>query len=351
MIVDMIRNDLGRIAKSGTIRVAELFCTERYSTLWQMTSTINAQSNASLTGIFRALFPCASITGAPKVSTMGIIHELETTPRKVYTGTIGYFSPGQKAQFSVAIRTTVVDREMHTAEYGVGGGIVWDSTSTDEYAEALLKAHILKKSPPEFSLIETMLWTPEQGFVLFEKHIERLVDSATYFGFPTSRRNIEEHLHQLGSRFTTPQRMRLLLDKSGNLNSESREFQPTVRSVQVKMAKQSIDSKDIFLFHKTTKRDMYDNAHADFPEVDDVLLYNETGELTEFTIGNLVMELDEQMVTPPVKCGLLAGVFRAHLLETAQVVERVVTIQELIACTKVFRVNSIRGWEQAHLQE
>ncbi len=170
MIVDMIRNDLGRIAEIGSVQVPELFAIEKYPTLFQMTSTVQAKTNASLDEIFSALFPCASITGAPKVSTMNIIAELETTPRKIYTGSIGYISPNRKAQFSVAIRTALIDRENKTAEYGVGGGIVWDSTSADEYSEALLKARVLTERPRTFDLIETLLWTPEEGYFLREKH-------------------------------------------------------------------------------------------------------------------------------------------------------------------------------------
>jgi len=188
MIVDMIRNDLGRIAKVGSVQVPELFTVEKYSTLWQMTSTVQAKTSASLTQIFSALYPCASITGAPKVSTMRIISELETTPRKIYTGSIGYIAPNRKAKFNVAIRTALIDRETQTAEYGVGGGIVWDSTSTDEYAEALLKARVLTDETPQFALLETILWTPEEGFFLREKHVARLLDSADYFDFPISRR-------------------------------------------------------------------------------------------------------------------------------------------------------------------
>lgn len=351
MIVDMIRNDLGRIAKIGSVHVPELFSTERYSTLWQMTSTITAQTSASLTNIFRALFPCASITGAPKVSTMRIINELENTPRNIYTGAIGYFMPKRKARFSVAIRTALIDRDLHKAEYGVGGGIVWDSTSRDEYAEAVLKARLLTELPLTFSLLETIRWTPAEGFLLLDKHIDRLLDSANYFDFPASREQIEEHIRRLASNFGTPQRVRILVDRTGAIISESKGFRHSSEPVCAKLAKQPIPSKDIFLFHKTTVRDIYENALADCPDADDVLLYNERGELTEFTIGNLVVQLDDQLVTPPIECGLLAGTYRAHVVETGQVVARVVTIQELKSCTKIFRLNSIREWEEVRLQE
>ena len=240
MIVDMIRNDLGRIAKTGSVHVPELFATEKYPTLWQMTSTVKATTDAPLTKILSALFPCASITGAPKVSTMRIISELETTPRKIYTGSIGYIAPNRKAKFNVAIRTALIDRETQTVEYGVGGGIVWDSESGDEYEEALLKARVLTESPPRFSLLETLLWTPEEGFFLREKHIARLLDSAEYFGFSMPRRGgvpppllaneiIESYLKDISSQFNSPQRVRLLLDKNGTLSHEAKPFQaPTL---------------------------------------------------------------------------------------------------------------------------
>lgn len=374
MIVDMIRNDLGRIAKTGSVHVPELFTVEKYPTLWQMTSTVKAQTDASLTKIFSALFPCASITGAPKVSTMRIISELETTPRKIYTGSIGYIAPNRKAKFNVAIRTALIDLETQTAEYGVGGGIVWDSTSADEYEEALLKARVLTESPPRFSLLETMLWTPENGFFLRDKHITRLLDSAEYFGFSISKiqrwssspkrqrrayrdhsattkyseakENLEMHLNQLISTFTTPQRVRLLLDNHGNTTSEHTPFQLTDNLFRVRLADKPINSNDVFLFHKTTHRKIYDRARERFPDYDDVLLFNDRGELTEFTIGNLVVELDGKFLTPPISCGLLAGTFREYLLETGEVEERVIHKDELKNCTKIYLVNSVRKWQE-----
>jgi len=351
MIVDMVRNDLGRVAEIGSVCVPELFATERYPTLWQMTSTVTARTNASLTDIFSALFPSASITGAPKVSTMKIINALETSPRRVYTGSIGYISPQRKATFNVAIRTALIDREAQQAEYGVGGGIVWDSTGVDEYDEALLKAHVLTKQHPQFSLLETMLWTPEAGFYLLDKHLARVVDSANYFDISISKEKLDEYLNRISSKFTSAQRVRLLLDQSGILESEVVPFQPTQmdQSLNVCLAKEPINSGNVFLFHKTTQRDVYESALSDFSGADDVLLYNELGELTEFTIGNLVVELDGKLFTPPISCGVLSGTFRTHLLETGQVVERTIPIQQLKDCTSIFRVNSIRKWQNVHI--
>ncbi len=347
MIVDMIRNDLGRIAKAGSVNVPELFTVEKYPTLWQMTSTVTAKTNASLTEIFTALFPCASITGAPKISTMRIISELETTPRKIYTGSIGYIAPSRKAIFNVAIRTALIDRATQTAEYGVGSGIVWDSTSTDEYSEALLKARVLTDATPEFSLLETMLWTPPQGYFLLNKHIARLLDSAGYFDFPIQKGRVEKELDQIAAQFKSPQRMRVLLDKNGKLNFEAKPFQllETHPPMKVSLAKEAIHSENVFLYHKTTYREVYDSARKDTPNYDDVLLHNEHGELTEFTIGNLVVEKNGKLLTPPIACGLLPGTFRAHLLETDQVTERKILIDDLKNCTKVFLVNAVRRWQ------
>ncbi len=352
MIVDMIRNDLGRIARVGSVRVTELFTIEKYPTLWQMTSTVMAQTTASLTEIFKALFPCASITGAPKVSTMQIIAALETTPRRVYTGCIGHIAPHRQASFNVAIRTVWIDRATSLAEYGIGGGIVWDSTSKDEYAEALLKAHILTETPPAFSLIETMRWTPAEGFFLREKHLQRLLDSADYFDFPKpSKAALEAFLDEIASRFTSPQRMRLILTKDGELKYEAQALHPNATQPPLKatLARQPIQPTNRFLFHKTTYRKVYENAKRDVPGFDDVLLYNERGELTEFTLGNLLVRMGGRLYTPPIDCGLLPGTFRAYLLETGQAEERIIHRTELSACTEIFRINSVRGIQKVIL--
>lgn len=352
MIVDMIRNDLGRIARVGSVRVPELFTTEKYPTLWQMTSTVTAQTTAPLTEIFKALFPCASITGAPKVSTMQIIAALETTPRRVYTGCIGHIAPNRRASFNVAIRTAWIDRATSFAEYGIGGGIVWDSASADEYAEALLKARVLTETPPAFSLLETMRWTPAEGFFLREKHIHRLLDSADYFDFPIpSKAALEAFLDEIASRFTSPQRVRLMLTKEGELRYEAQALQPNAPQPPLKaaLARQPIHSANPFLFHKTTHRDVYETAKRDFPGFDDVLLYNERGELTEFTLGNLLARIDGRLYTPPIACGLLPGTFRAYLLETGQAEERILRREELHACTEIFRINSVRGIQNVTL--
>lgn len=353
MIVDMIRNDVGRIAKIGSVRVPQLFQIERYPTLWQMTSTVTAETESSFAEILAALFPSASITGAPKVSTMKIIAELESTPRRIYTGSIGYISPERKGTFNVAIRTALIDRESRKAEYGTGGGIVWDSTSADEYAEALLKAHVLVEQPDPFALLESMLWTPEGGFFLHEKHVARMLHSANYFDIPFTKEKLEEYLKQVSASLRTPQRVRIFLDQAGKLTSEATSFEPEPDSdiLKARLAEQPVDSNDIFLFHKTTRRAIHESAQAECEECDDVLLYNEAGELTEFTIGNLVAEMDGRLFTPPIACGVLPGTFRAHLMESGQIAERTIRVEQLKDCTRLFRVNSVRKWQRAELQQ
>jgi len=346
MIVDMIRNDLGRIAEIGSVKVPELFTIEKYPTLLQMTSTVQARTNAPLNEIFSALFPCASITGAPKVSTMNIIAKLETTPRKTYTGSIGFIAPNRKAQFSVAIRTALIDRETKSAEYGVGGGIVWDSTSADEYSEALLKARVLTESPIEFSLLETILWTPQDGYFLLEKHIQRLRDSAGYFDASFSTESLTLHLERISAEFNSAKRVRILMNKAGEISVEAKDSSTLNKPFKAALAEQPINSGDVFLYHKTTNRKIYPIPSKGR---DDILLFNENNELTEFTLGNLVVEIDGELITPPLSCGLLAGTFRAHLLETQRVSERIIRKDELGKCTKIFLINSVRKWVDVEL--
>jgi para-aminobenzoate synthetase/4-amino-4-deoxychorismate lyase len=283
---------------------------------------------------------------------MRIIAGLEGTSRKIYTGSIGYVSPDRKAKFSVAIRTALIDRERQSAEYGVGGGIIWESTSLDEYEEALLKARVLSEQVPSFSLLETILWTPGEGYFLCEKHVARMLDSANYFDISMTREKLKGNLERISSRFRIPQRVRVLLDRYGRLTFEASplEFRVESAALKVCLAKGPIDSSNVYLFHKTTKRAIYESAREGCEEFDDVLLYNEAGYLTEFTIGNLVVELDGQFLTPPISCGVLPGTFRAHLVETGQVLERAIPVKRLKDCGQIFRVNSIRTWERVEIE-
>ena len=352
MIVDMVRNDLGRIALDGSVAVPRLFDTERYPTLWQMTSTVTARTRAGLVELFRALFPPASITGAPKVETMRLIAALETEPRRVYTGAIGFVGPGRRMQFNVAIRTLAIDRRSGRAEYGVGSGIVWDADPDREWAECRTKTRVLTAMRPEFRLLETLRWTPDEGYALLDRHLLRLADSAEYFAFTCDLEGVRTELMRATPRAGNgAQRVRLLLARSGAATVEAGPLpaMPTVRP-RVAVAGMPVDSSDPFLYHKTTCRRVYDEARAAHPDCADTILVNERGEITESTIANVAVDIEGRLCTPPVACGLLAGTLRAELLARGELVEQVITIDELRGSPRVLLLNSVRGQWQVDVQ-
>ena len=361
MIVDMIRNDLGRVATPGTVNVLSTFDIERYPTVFQMTSTVEAQTSASFTEIMAALFPCASVTGAPKVRTMEIIRELETEPRGVYTGAIGYLTPVRsagdvsgpaQARFNVAIRTAVIDRESGAVEYGVGGGVVWESEAEDEYKECLAKALVLTVELPEFDLLETLLWSLGDGYFLLEPHLFRLSRSAKFFNFDFSYERIKARLMDFSASFASrSQRVRLQLKRDGDvcLNATPIVEKSAQEVLQVRLAADPIDSQNPFLYHKTTNRGMYDSAREIRADCDDVILYNERGEITETTTANIVIVLNEARVTPPVECGLLAGTFREQLLDSGEIREAVIKTADLEKAENIYLINSVRKWVPAKL--
>ncbi len=349
MIVDMIRNDLGRVSEPGSVQTTRLFDIERRPTLWQMTSTVTSRCKASLKEILTSLFPCASITGAPKCRTTQIIAALEPVPRGIYTGCIGYMVPGRIAQFNVAIRTAVVDRVANKAEYGTGGGIVWDSDGEDEYTEALLKARVFEERQPEFSLLETILWNPEDSYFLLDYHLQRLKDSAEYFNYPMDAHQIQMLLHGKVDEFSVnPQKIRLLLSSNGAVRIVNIPLfiENADHPARLRLSSKSVDPSDIFLYHKTTNRKVYESALQEFPDCDDVLLWNNRGELTESCISNVVVELDGKLFTPPVNSGLLPGTFRDSLMQQGKIFERIIKIAELERCTKIYLINSVRKWRE-----
>jgi len=345
MIVDMVRNDFGRLAETGSVKVPHLFTVEKYPTLWTMTSTVEARTDVSLSRIFAETFPPASITGAPKRRTMEIIKELEASPRGVYTGAVGWIAPGRVAQFNVAIRTLVVDREAGRAEYGVGSGIVWDSVPAREWQECATKTRILRSSITPFELLETLKWTPEEGYSLLERHLSRLMDSAEYFDVAVHVANIRKALADAVQGFQgAAQRIRLLVDHSANIRVESKSLDPSSQPVmRLALAAEPVDSNNRFLYHKTTHREHYDAARASRPGFDDVVLWNERGEVCETTIANLAIEIGGKWVTPPVSSGLLPGTLRAEMLARGELVERVVMMDELKRAANIRLFNSLRG--------
>jgi para-aminobenzoate synthetase/4-amino-4-deoxychorismate lyase len=379
MIVDMIRNDLGRVARPGTVAVERAFEVERYPTVWQMTSTVSGASDARLPELFGALFPCASVTGAPKPATTRFIRDLEAGPRGVYCGAIGRVEPGGRARFAVAIRTLEVDREVATFRYGVGSGVTWDSDSEEEWRECLAKARVLAGAPPEFELLETMRWRAgggapsavgepgARGVALLDLHLERLTASAEYFGFEvgssvtsgaSAEASIEGRVRALldarcSNLATGSYRVRLRLARDGTLAVEVDPFRPERRVWRVTVAPGAFPSQDVFAFHKTTFRERYELAAAGAAAaagegggsgVDEVLLVNERGELTEGTRTNVALQFGGEWLTPPLDAGLLPGVFRAHLLRSGRLVEATLYPRDLRRAHRVRLMNALRGW-------
>jgi para-aminobenzoate synthetase/4-amino-4-deoxychorismate lyase len=351
MIVDLLRNDAGRVAEPGSVRVERMYEVERYETVHQLTSTVRARPRpgVGLSELFRALFPCGSVTGAPKVRTMQIIAGLEDEPRGVYCGAIGIASPGE-AVFSVAIRTVVVDRAAGRAELGVGSGITWDSDAAAEYRECLDKAAFTCRAPNDFRLLETLLHEPGAGFFLLDGHLRRLEASAAHFGFRFHRDEVLHALHR-GLHANAPLRVRLLMDRAGAVEIQTAPLQAMSAPARVALAAEPVDSRDPLLFHKTTSRAVYDHRRASRPDCDDVLLVNERGELTEATLANLVVRIGGALWTPPLECGLLAGVLRAHLLARGEIRERILRPADVVRADGIYLINSVRGWRRAVLVE
>ena len=351
MIVDMIRNDLGRVAEIGSVAVPQLFAVERYPTLLQMTSTVTARTSASITEILLRMFPCASITGAPKVRTMQIIRELEPQPRGVYTGAIGFIGPDRQAQFSVAIRTALIDQERQQARYGVGSGLVWDSVTASEYEECRLKARVLTAPRPAFQLLEALLWQPDRGYFLLAAHQARLADSAVYFNIPLNPAAIAAGLADLALALTEASKVRLRVELDGRFTLEAEPLAQAAlpQPLRVGLAREPVDSGAIWLYHKTSRREIYATARASRPDCDAVILWNERGELTEADTANLVLHLDGDWVTPPVNSGLLAGTFRGELLAEGRIQERVLSVADLGRAQGVYLINAVRQWQSVRL--
>lgn len=345
MIVDMARNDLSKIAEPGTVQVPDLCSIEIYPHILQMTSTVTCATRASIYEILKALFPAASITGAPKRETMRIISELESTPRNIYTGSIGVISPDDRAWFNVAIRTALFSHTQKTAEYGIGSGIVWDSTPEHEYEECLAKASAVTVATPPHELFETMLWEPQAGLFLQKEHLERLERSALYFGWSFDRRAAESLFTQITRELQaskTDLRVKVYASPNGALRYESSAIPLLSPRYRVSLAKDPVSSSEIALYHKTTNRRVYERAEPSVTESDDTILWNERGEITETKIANILVLNDGVLYTPPVECGLLSGCYRRHLLEQGAVKERVITIRDLLRAEKIVLCNSLR---------
>ncbi|NVJ69601.1 MAG: aminodeoxychorismate synthase component I [Alphaproteobacteria bacterium] len=363
MIVDLIRNDLSRISKPGSVSVPHLFETEQYPSLHQMTSTITAQAEDGLTpsSLLQALFPCGSITGAPKVRAMEIIAELEEAPRGVYCGTIGHFSPGRNGvadwSLNVPIRTIIFGAQQK-GRLSVGSGVVADSDIEGEYEECLLKARFAEKEATTFSLIETLRLDADGSFDLLEAHLQRLTESASYFDFACSTDNVMALLDEHKKAFSAddlPRRVRLLLSERGSITITSAALPKQVSDeAKVCFSKTTTRSDDTFLYHKTTNRSLYDGslARAHKAGFDDILFFNERDELTEGAISNVFIVKDGCWYTPSLSSGLLAGTFRAALMQsyTPAISERVIRREDLLAADRIYIGNSVRGLRLARLE-
>jgi len=352
MIVDMVRNDFGRVADPGSVEVSRLFDIEQYPGVWQMTSRVRARTSEPLESILAATFPPASITGTPKRRTMEIIAELECSPRRIYTGTIGFAAPGRRAQFNVAIRTVLVHKASGRTEYGVGGGIVWDSKPADEYAECRTKTNVLHPISRDFDLLETLLWSPNDGYALLEYHIKRLTQSADYFGFRVDLRAIRNELARVVDGLSPGlRRVRLLVSRHGGIRCEATPMDAAAMTFgDITLAKLPTDPGNVFLYHKTTRRDVYEDALSTSPGANDVLLFNEAGQITESTVANVAVETDGVLWTPPVSCGLLPGTQRAWLLDQGRMRERAIGIQEVLESPNIYLMNSLRSIHKVRLQ-
>lgn len=354
MIVDLLRNDLGRICKSGSVSTKGLFVTETYPTLHQMVSTIHGEQreNIRLYDLFKALYPCGSITGAPKIKAMSRIQTLEAEPRGIYTGAIGFINPDRTMVFNVAIRT--IELSGNKGTYGTGSGIVWDSDPQNEYQECLLKAKILTDiATPTFNLFESILWTGHYHWL--QEHLDRLASSAQVLKFPYQKAaamqlltGLEATLHQRGTRF----KIRLTLSLQGTFTADYDpiEVQHLLTPVRLCLAAENTDSTDPLLCHKTTSRKLYDSYYqaARKKGYDEVIFQNERNEVTEGAISNVIIRKGSHFYTPELSSGLLNGIYRQYFLTTRPTArEKTLTLQDLLTADALYIANSVRGIRQA----
>ena len=339
MIVDLLRNDMNRISEIGSEQVTRLCQVEQYSTVWQMTSTIESRlrPEVDLVQTFQALFPCGSITGAPKISTMEIIQKTELAPRGVYCGTIGILLPKGKRIFNVAIRT--LQMQGTKAIYGVGGGITWDSKWKGEYQETKQKSAVLYRQATHFDLLTT--GRIHQGELTFkEQHLIRLREASRYFTYPYNEqkllKELQEELTHLDP--SLDYRCRIALQKDGSFQLTITELKDLPASyLQAQLTEQKLDLASPFTYFKTSQRAHLTAKHQE------QIFHLPDGTLLETTIGNLILEIKGQLYTPPAHLPLLDGIYRRHLLETGQVEEKLLTLKDLEVADRVYACNALRG--------
>lgn len=353
MIVDLLRNDLGRICRAGTVEVEKLFEVETHTTVHQMTSTIKGELNydVGFSEIIKNIFPCGSVTGAPKIRSMEIIRELETECRGIYCGAIGYCSPEGNMEFSVPIRTLVKNYGIDQWNYRVGSGIVWDSNIESEWQECSDKtAFLTNESPEDFYLVETIKIENKIALYL-EDHLERILQSASYFNINCDKDNIVAAINiAIEGVEDNEIILRLLINQNG---SETLQFFPFNKSAtfQVILSENLLNSKNLFLYHKTTNRKWYDSAMERIKNGDfyDMIFMNENREITEGARSNIFIEINGDLFTPPISSGLLPGILRKNLIEGKKCVETILDIEDLLNADAIYCGNSVRGLVKVEL--
>ncbi len=343
MIVDLLRNDLGRVCEPGSVYVPRLFEVEKYETVFQMISTVKGKlKKFSLYELFAGLFPCGSVTGAPKIRTMEIIAELEKTPRGVYTGAFGFISPAKELVLNVAIRT--LELKGRSAEFGIGSGIVWDSEPEKEFEECLLKAKFLTDPPQKFELLETMRFTPLKGVPLWPWHLKRLKEAASYFDFPLNIEAAEDLLKRAQKGLDIEAKLRLLLASDGSLKLEAYPLPSFEGPIKIGLVQKDWPLSP-FIFYKTTYRPWFAKWQKEARELGlfEIVFFDTEGRLLEGTITNLFLELEGKLFTPPKTLGLLPGVLRQSLLEKGLVEEKILFLDDLSRAEKIFLGNAVRG--------
>ncbi|MEE8294126.1 MAG: aminodeoxychorismate synthase component I [Sphingomonadales bacterium] len=359
MITDLIRNDFSRITEPGSVKVLKLFEVERFKNILQMSSEVTGtlKKGSSFFEIFSALFPCGSITGAPKIRAMEIIKETEADPRGLYTGALGFLTPGGNFTFSVPIRTAVLNPQGE-GWFGIGSGLVSGSKVRDEFEECQLKGNFLKNIEKDFALIETMLWTEDTGVHFYDAHMKRLASSANYFGFQIKIKQIKNRLSKISSTFIdkNPKKIRLTLARSGELNFETQNYnRPKNKDhFEVIISPHKVSSMDPFLFHKTTNRALFNSEleHSKNQKFYDILFVNEKGNITEGAFNNIFVQGNRgELFTPSLKCGLLPGILRAKLVESGKFKETSLTCDELEKATKIWLGNSVTGLVEVNLRK
>ena len=350
LTVELMMKDLQSITKNNSITLEKEFQVEKYPTVYQMTSTLTAtlSSDKSFIDIWKALFPSGSITGLPKKEAMKLITSLEKKPREVYCGAIGYITPNREAVFNVPIRTAYINNNNGEAIYGAGGGITENSLKEDEYKEVIAKTKVLYSKQPEFQLLES-LGLYNGKYLVLDSHLNRLEQSAKYFEFQINMDEINETLQHIAKKYKKQNwKVRLLVNRNGKITVEVEKINTLPKELLVSIADEPVNKDDVFLYHKTTNRIMYETRKKN--NVFDTLLWNQDKEITEFTIGNFVLEKNQTYITPPVESGLLAGTFRDKLLKEGKLKEECIFIDDITKSSSIWLINSVRGWVKVNLK-